>query len=177
MTYQRFEELPVWKDAARLMVDVCALTDDTAVRRKGDLADQLERAALSISNNIAEGFELGTTDQLIRFLYIAKGSAGEVRSILQIMLALPHCSHLKSQISNLRSKAESISRQLAGWLHQLQNTTIEGPRHLTDSKREQIAADARRDAFLAHIKDITAQAVAKNQNPSGTSDDAPAAQN
>ncbi|MDX2146733.1 MAG: four helix bundle protein [Planctomycetota bacterium] len=81
--YARFEEVPVWKDAARFMVDVCSLTDHSLVRRKGDVANQLERAALSISSTIAEGFELGTTDQLIRFLYIAKGSAGECRSVLQ----------------------------------------------------------------------------------------------
>ena len=43
------------------------------------LQDQLERAALSVSNNIAEGFERGTTNELLAFIYIARGSAGEVR--------------------------------------------------------------------------------------------------
>ena len=45
------------------------------------LRDQIERAALSVSNNIAEGFERGTTNELLAFIYIARGSAGEVRSI------------------------------------------------------------------------------------------------
>jgi four helix bundle protein len=50
-------------------------------RRHPGLRDQLERAALSISNNIAEGFERGTTNELLAFLYVARGSAGEVRSM------------------------------------------------------------------------------------------------
>jgi len=46
------------------------------------LRDQIERAALSVSNNVAEGFERGTTNELLMFIYIARGSAGEVRSML-----------------------------------------------------------------------------------------------
>jgi four helix bundle protein len=56
-----------------------------AIRRYPGLRDQLERAALSVSNNIAEGFERGTTNELLAFLYIARGSAGEVRSMMRIL--------------------------------------------------------------------------------------------
>lgn len=165
MKYTRFENLPVWKDAARLFVEVCELTEDRATRRKGDWADQLERAALSISNNIAEGFELGTTDQLIRFLYIAKGSAGECRSMLTVAMAVPGMTHLKSQISNLRSKSESIARQLGGWLHKLQNTDIKGVRHLTDAGRAELEAQQRRDKFLVELKRMTAEAQEARLGP------------
>ena len=82
MQYRRFEDLPVWRDAAelaRLIYEFTAL--DLSAVHPG-LRDQLERAALSISNNIAEGFERGTTNELLAFLYIARGSAGEVRSML-----------------------------------------------------------------------------------------------
>ncbi len=65
----------------------------------------LERAALSIANNVAEGFERGTTQELLTFLYIARGSAGEVRSMLLLAERLPGFGHLKSQISNHRRKA------------------------------------------------------------------------
>ncbi len=80
MTYRRFEDTPVWKAAQELGVDVFALVEDRAFDEKGDLRDQLQRAALSISNNITEGFERGTTDDLEWFLYIARRPAGEVRN-------------------------------------------------------------------------------------------------
>ncbi len=71
MKYERFEELPVWKTAMQLAEGVYAMTRDPFFRQPGDLCDQLRRAALSISNNIAEGFERGTTAELLAFLYIA----------------------------------------------------------------------------------------------------------
>ena len=71
MTYERFEDLPVWKAAMRLGIDIYALTKDSAFRTDGDLRDQIRRAVLSISNNIAEGFERGSTAELLMYLYIA----------------------------------------------------------------------------------------------------------
>ncbi len=85
MKYSRFEDLPVWNSAIELAVRVYALTKDRVFAGPGDLKSQLRRAALSVSNNIAEGFERGTTAELLTFLYIARGSAGEVRSMLHFM--------------------------------------------------------------------------------------------
>ncbi len=83
MTYQRFEDLPVWNAAIQLAHGVFDLVDDRAFGRLGDLRNQLQRAALSVSNNIAEGFERGTTLELLTFIYIARGSVSEVRSSLR----------------------------------------------------------------------------------------------
>jgi len=94
MRYARFEELPVWQTAIDLSVKVFALTEDRAFRFKGDIANQIQRAALSVSNNIAEGFERGTTQELLTFIYIARGSAGEVRSILCVIERMPAFNHL-----------------------------------------------------------------------------------
>ena len=85
MTYQRFEDLPVWQEAIRLAERVYGLTEDAAFQKQYSLRDQLERAAVSVSNNVAEGFERGTTQELLTFLYIARGSAGEVRSMLFLL--------------------------------------------------------------------------------------------
>src|SRR5579864_3098455 len=115
MNYERFEDLPVWQSASGLAVRVFSLGEKTPLRRHRSLRDQIERAALSVSNNIAEGFERGTTNELLSFLYIARGSAGETRSILLLMERIEGFSDLKSEISNLKSLAESISRQLRGW--------------------------------------------------------------
>lgn len=97
MKYSRFEDLPVWKAASDLFVRVDTLVKFPGFRGKGDLANQLHRAALSVSNNIAEGFEMGTTEQLITFLYHAKGSAGEVRSMLRNMDRLEDFGNFKSE--------------------------------------------------------------------------------
>jgi four helix bundle protein len=67
--------LPVWKAAIEFAVRVYALTAREEFKGHGSLRDQLERAAVSISNNISEGFERGTTQELLTFIYIARGSA------------------------------------------------------------------------------------------------------
>ena len=135
MQYRRFEDLPVWKDSAELAVRVYKFTAAEQFRRHPGLRDQLERATLSISNNIAEGFERGTTNELLAFLYISRGSAGETRSKLIFMENRPRLADFKSEISNLKSLAESCSRQIRGWADSLQNSDIKGQRHLTDKSR------------------------------------------
>lgn len=66
----------------------------------------MERVALSVSTNIAEGFERGTTNELLAFLYIARGSAGEVRSMLCFLERRSGFVHFRSQISDLKSIAD-----------------------------------------------------------------------
>jgi four helix bundle protein len=110
--YERFAELPVWKAAIGLAIETYALTGKPLFGGQSSLRDQIQRATVSISNNIAEGFERGTTQELVTFLYIARGSAREVRSMLCLLERLPAFSDLKSEISDLKSTAEGISRQL-----------------------------------------------------------------
>lgn len=73
MKYSRFEELPVWQDSIELAVTVYRFTAHSAFKGRYTLKDQLERASVSIPNNIAEGFERGTTQETLTFLYIARG--------------------------------------------------------------------------------------------------------
>ncbi len=61
---------------------------------------------MSVSNNIAEGFERGTTQETLTFRYIARGSCGETRSVLCLCEQLPAFSDLKFEISDLKAKAE-----------------------------------------------------------------------
>ena len=100
MKYERFEQLPVWQAGIDLAVSVYAMTERPEFERRYSLRDQIERAAVSVSNNIAEGFERGTTQEVLTFLYIARGSAGEVRSMLCMLERIPIFSNLKSVISN-----------------------------------------------------------------------------
>lgn len=152
MKYNNFEDVPVWNDGIELCALVFKVTEDKSFRFKGDIANQIQRAALSVSNNIAEGFERGTTPELIQFLYIAKGSAGEVRSICHVIERLEAFGHLRSQISDIKSRATSISRQLSGWAQSLQETDIRGPRHLTEQSRQSWQQNKRAAEFMDKLK-------------------------
>lgn len=164
MAYRRFEDLPVWNSAIELALKVYEFTSKPVFSGRYSLKDQLERAAVSISNNIAEEFERGTTQELLTFLYIARGSAGEVRSMLCLLEKLPAFSNLKSEISNLKSKGESISRQLRGWADALQNSEIKGHRYLTPRTRKQSQAAKEREEFLKELTDIRSKGRAADKN-------------
>lgn len=153
MTYSRFEDLPVWQEAIRLAEGVYDMTEGPKWRGSHSLRDQIERAALSVSNNIAEGFERGTTNELLAFLYIARGSAGEVRSMLCFLERRRGFDHLKSQISDLKSTAESCSRQLRAWADHLQNSDIKGQRHLNEKTRQQYHSGKEAKKFEQELLD------------------------
>jgi four helix bundle protein len=154
MKYKRFEELPVWQDAISLAVAVYALTTRGDFKGQSSLRDQIERACVSISNNVAEGFERGTTNELLAFLYIARGSAGEVRSMLHLLERLPAFFDLKSEIVTLRSSSERVSRQLGAWAESLKNSDIKGQRYLNDKTRRASHAAAEREEFLEELRRI-----------------------
>jgi four helix bundle protein len=154
MKYSRFEELPVWKDAIELAVQAFTLTARPEFRRHRSIRDQIERASMSISNNIAEGFERGTTQETLTFLYISRGSSGETRSVLCLCERLSAFNDLRSQISDLKSKAESISRQLRRWADSLQNSDIRGQRYLTDKSRSKTKEAREREEFLKELEQV-----------------------
>src|SRR5437867_11853494 len=154
MRYKRFEDLPVWKSAIEFAVSVYALTARDEFRGRAGLRDQLERAAVSISNNIAEGFERGTTQELLTFIYISRGSSGETRSMYCLIERLPEFRDFESEISDLKFKAESISRQLRAWADSLQNTHIRGTRYLIDKSRRFEKQGRERQDFLVELDQI-----------------------
>ena len=130
------------------------MTDKPEVQKRYSLRDQIERAAVSVSNNTAEGFERGTTPELLTFLYIARGSAGEVRSMLGLLEKIPVFADLKFEISNLKSQAEQVSRQLRAWASSLQNSPIRGQRYLTEKIKAADKAKQERDEFLKELEAI-----------------------
>ena len=158
MKYERFEDLPVWQAAIELAKRIYDLTKDKFFSQAGDLRSQLRRASLSVSNNIAEGFERGTTAELLAFLYIARGSCGETRSMLLFTERFDEAEHLKSEISNLKSLAESCSRQIRGWTNNLQNSDIKGQRHLNEGSRHEYESRRSAEAFNRQIEEIVRRA-------------------
>ena len=135
-TYNRFEDLPVWQTAAELYDHCDDFLEKAPPRLRAAFRNQLERAVLSVSNNIAEGFERGTTNELLAFNYIARGSSGEVRSMLKVLSRRPWIAKHRSELEKLIELAESCSRQLRGWAESLQNSDLSGHRHLNNKTRK-----------------------------------------
>jgi four helix bundle protein len=157
--YKRFEQLPVWQAAAVLFEHCDNFLHRAPPRVRGSFRDQLERAVLSVSSNIAEGFERGTTAELLSFLYISRGSAGEVRSMLTLLARRPWISGFEDELSELISRAESCSRQLSAWAESLQNSAIPGVRHLNDASRKTWQGQQRRKEAERRFDDAQRQQV------------------
>jgi four helix bundle protein len=164
MRYKRFEDLPVWNDAIELAVQVYALTSRPEFKGHWSLKDQLERAAVSVSNNIAEGFERGTNNELLAFLYISRGSAGEARSMLCLIERMPSFKGLKQEIKILKTNAESCSRQLKAWARALQNSELKGERHVSQKTKRATQAAKERQDFLNELAEIRAKGKAASKN-------------
>lgn len=112
-----FEAMEVWQDAQVL---AAAVYKDFATIKDFSFTDQIKRAAVSISNNIAEGAERGTNTDFARFLDISKGSTGEVRSMYRLA---EHLGWIEKQTVDQRCRTcESISKQLAGFATYLRNS-------------------------------------------------------
>ena len=154
--YQKFEDLPVWQEAARLYNRVLDLLEEPNVPFTPGFRNQLDRAALSVSNNIAEGFERVTTNELNMFLAIARGSAGEVRSMMAVVKDRPKLKPIVRRLQEIRSMAESCARQLTAWTASIDRSPVQGKRHLTGEVKErretaQKAKDFRLN-FLRNLK-------------------------
>ncbi len=108
-----FEELKVWHDSREFVRMIYELTSSDRLKKDYGFKDQLQRAAISIMNNISEGFERDNTKELIRFLKYAKGSAGEVRSMLYVALDLNYL--LKDEFDRYYSRSLDIIRQLSNF--------------------------------------------------------------
>jgi four helix bundle protein len=154
--YQHFEDLPVWQEAKRLYNTVLDLLEEPSVPLTPGFRNQLDRAALSVSNNVAEGFERSTTNELQAFIAIARGSAGEVRSMMAVVRDRPKLKRYIAALQQIRSLAESCARQLTGWAGAVDKFPFEGRRHLPEKERatRESAHKARdfRQNFLKNLK-------------------------
>jgi four helix bundle protein len=154
MKYEKFEDLPVWQAAIELGRHVYALTDDLAFKGRYSLRDQMERAAVSVSNNIAEGFERGTNQELLTFLYIARGSVGEVRSMLYLLNGMQPFRSLECELRDLCERTDGISKQLGAWARSLQDSDFKGRRYATEKTRLAAEKLNGRKQFLQELEEI-----------------------
>jgi len=125
-TVERFENLHTWREAREIVRIVYRLTAKFPPNERYGLASQVQRAAVSTMSNIAEGFERGTTKEFINFLYMAKGSNGEVRSQAYVALDLGYIS--QAECDDLIRRCEILSRRLYNFIEYLKRTPFEGPK-------------------------------------------------
>jgi four helix bundle protein len=114
MAYQSFEDLEVWQRGCRLTVDIFKAFSNC---KNFGFKDQIQRAALSIPSNIAEGSERGSSKDFAHFLNIAKGSCGELRTQLYIarkleLLAKPSFDGLVKESKELSAMLEGLRRSM-----------------------------------------------------------------
>ncbi|NDP23012.1 MAG: four helix bundle protein [Paludibacter sp.] len=114
-----FEELRIWQESRLIVKEIYQLT--TCLKDYG-FRDQLQRATISIINNIAEGSESGTDKMFVRYLNISQGSCSEVKSMLYVCEDLKYCD---SQVAyDLRMKVRNISAGIQKLLDYLKQSII-----------------------------------------------------
>ena len=114
MRISRFEDIIAWQKAHLLTVEIYK---EFLKCKDFSFRDQIQRASVSVLNNIAEGFERGSNADFKRFLFIAKGSSGEVRSLLYLGLSLGYLSQKK--FDELYAFTLGISRMISGFIKSL----------------------------------------------------------
>ena len=121
---QKFEELKIWQVAREVAKRVYALTRCGEFAKDFGLKDQIQRAAVSIGSNIAEGFERDSNSELMKFLCYAKGSAGEVRSQLQTAQDVGYVT--EEDFAELCELLTSESRMISRFQSSLRQSQVTG---------------------------------------------------
>jgi len=129
---QNFEQIEAWRKGRELTRRIYQLTAIGKFARDFTLKDQIKRASISITSNIAEGFERGGNREFIQFLAIAKGSASEVKSQLYTALAVGYLTQV--EFDELYQEAHSIVLLLGGFIKYLQQSELRGQKFKTGAK-------------------------------------------
>mgnify|MGYP003347105384 FL=1 len=123
-TIKRFEEIISWREARELNRVLRRLIKEKRFERNFGLISQIERSAGSIMDNIAEGFERGGNKEFIQFLYIAKGSCGELRS--QMYRAIDDGYINEKEFSMISDHCNKISNLIFKLIEYLKTSDLKG---------------------------------------------------
>lgn len=129
-TIRQFEELIVWKKARELTKEIYK---EFRYLKDYGFKDQIQRASVSIMSNIAEGFERGTKQEFLNYLYIAKGSAGEVRA--QLYVALDNQYLNIGTFKYLNSLVLECSRLISSFINKVKTGTPSGLQYKREKKK------------------------------------------
>jgi len=142
-----FEELWFYQEARELTNAVYVVTRTADFRRDRSLVDQIRRACVSIVSNIAEGYERGSSTEMIQFFYIAKGSCGEVRAQLQIAADQSYITD--EQFRELSQRARRISGMIANFVKSVEGSGYKGAKANAPRRRAVAAAEHRQQQLRA----------------------------
>ena len=127
-TAEKIEDLIIWKKARKITRELYSVSKICGSARDFALRDQLRQSSISISSNIAEGFERGSNKEFIQYLFIAEGSAGEART--QLYIALDQ-NYITAEIfARLNENLITISRQISSLNQYLKHSDLKGAKHL-----------------------------------------------
>jgi len=132
-TIERFEDIEARRDGRTLVKRIYEVTSEGRFANDFALRDQLRGAAISTMSNIAEGFERSTNKDFVRFLYMAKGSSGEVRAQLYAAIDLGYVDGQQGR--QLLGLAETVSRRIAGFIKYLKSVTRNTGQDAEDRRR------------------------------------------
>ena len=127
-TWSRCEDLPIWQEARILAKDIYRLTSTEPFSKDYRFCGQIRAAAGSIMDNIAEGFEKENNKEFIQFLYIAKGSCGEVRSQLHRARDVEFISD--EEYKEYIDRSINLNTSIYNFIKYLKNSDISGMRYL-----------------------------------------------
>src|SRR3989344_1375809 len=130
-TVKQFEDLACWQKARVLARDVYRAFGRG---RDSGFKDQIQRAAVSVVSNISEGFESGTRQEFINYLYIAKGSAGEVRAQLYVASDIGYLN--VETFKYLNSLVTECSRLIASFIKGVKSSQFSGLQHKHELKKD-----------------------------------------
>jgi four helix bundle protein len=127
MQIKNFEGLEIWELARRLTQEVYTLGRTQKFSRDYGLKDQMQRAAVSIMSNIAEGFERGGNQEFVQFLYVAKASCGELRSQFYVALDQEYIDQTTMEKSVVLLKRLSV--KMKHLIDHLRQSGMRGPKY------------------------------------------------
>lgn len=123
-TWKKFEDINAWQMARKLANRIFKLLQNEAFARDFKLKNQLLASSGSIMDNIAEGFERGGNKEFIQFLYVSKGSAGELRSQLYRCFDFGYIT--EDELEILQSEVIGLSNQISGIIRYLKSSKLKG---------------------------------------------------
>jgi len=123
MKIETFEDMPVWRSAQTM---ACEIYRHFEKCKDFSFRDQIRRAAVSVPTNVAEGYERRTNKEFIQFLFIAKGSCAEVRSLSDLAFSLSMVD--KHTLVKWQEQSLSISKQISGLIKYLRSKILSVPK-------------------------------------------------